>query len=422
MDQGSRGLRSVLRGAGPSRLLSVACVVPLPPYPAGSAVLCADVLAGLARRGHRVRAVAPITDAARRGDEDVMLECSPVSVTRFTVPYFEMFRFTGADETTAVYRAGERAGVREGLRSLIEAERPDVVLIGREIYGWYVNDIVAAASLPSVLLSHGGPTTAIRSGAWPATEAAALLDGMAAADVVVSVAEHWRTALHELGLRRVVHIPNPVDLDRFAPGPREPQLVRKLDVLADDVVVVHASNLSLVKRVRDLIAAAELALRHDPRLLFIVAGEGPERVHAERLCRERGLTRRFRFVGWVDHAAMPDYFRLADIVVVPSEHETQSLVYLEAMASGCCLVASDVPGAREIVRHEKTGFLFPMGDVTSLARVLLVAGDEGRRNAIGLAARLDVVSHALPRVTAAYEDLLRAVASGRSGYCEPSTE
>jgi glycosyltransferase involved in cell wall biosynthesis len=391
--------------------LRLTCVVPLPPYPAGSAILSASLLTELARRGHRVRAIAPISDAGRHERRDATGDGANISVTWFTVPYFEMFRFTGADDATAEYRARERVGVRDALRAALAAERADVVLIGREIYGWYVSDILAAASLPWVLLSHGGPTTAIRRGAWPPSEARELLDGMAAADVVVSVAEHWCAVLRDLGLPRVVCIPNPVDLERFAPGPRDSRLVRDLGVVPDDVIVLHASNLSLVKRVRDLVAAAQLALRRDRRLLFVIAGEGPERQPAERLCAELGLESRFRFVGWVEHAAMPDYVRLADVVVVPSEHETQSLVYLEAHASGRCLVASDVPGAREVVTHNKTGLLFPVGDVPRLADVLVAAaGDAHRRNAIGLAARADIVAHSLQRVTDAYDELLRCVA------------
>jgi L-malate glycosyltransferase len=397
-----------------SMALTLTCVVPLPPYPAGSAVVCADVLTELAMRGHRVRAIAPIAEGARGNGDDPTRRAPRVPVTRFSVPYFEMFRFTARDGASAEYRACERAGVRDALRSSLEAERPDVVLIGREIYGWYVNDIVSAASLPWVLLSHGGPTTAIRHGAWPPTESQELLAGMAAADVVVSVAEHWRVVLRELGLPRVVCIPNPVDLERFAPGPRDIRLMRRLGVVPDDVVVLHASNLSLVKRVRDVVAAADLALKSDRRLLFVVVGDGPEREHAERLCQELGVMARFRFVGWVEHGAMPDYVRLADVVVVPSEHETQSLVYLEAQASGRCLVASDVPGAAEVVSHEKTGLLFPMGDVTRLADVLVAAARDGaRRNAIGLAARASVGTHALPGVTDAYEALLQHVKVAR---------
>jgi glycosyltransferase involved in cell wall biosynthesis len=392
--------------------LVIACVVPLPPYPAGSAVVCAEVLRELAARGHRIRSIAPVTEDTQRQAEDFDRRHPALGITRFVVPYFEMFAFTADDTATEEYRAGERAGVRDALRSRLAAERVDVVLVGREIYGWYVDDILRAAELPFVLISHGGPTTAIVNGAWPAARAHRLLAGMSSADVVVSVARHWRHALGHLGLPRITHIANPVDLARFVPGPRDPELARALRIAPDDVVVLHASNLSAVKRISDLIAAAEVALRRDRRLVFVVLGDGPERATAEDDCRRRGLTGAFRFRGWVDHDATPAYFRLADVVVVTSAHETQSLVCLEAQASGRYLVATDISGAREIVIHQQTGLLVPLGDVIGLADALhTAAGDPARRAAVGAAARQHVEPHALPRIVTAYEQVLLALAT-----------
>lgn len=145
----------------------------------------------------------------------------------------------------------------------------------------------------------------------------------------------------------------------------------------------------------------------------------------EAMCRGRRFTAPFRFVGWVDHAVMPAYLRLADLVVSSSTHETQSLVQLEAQAAGRCLVASDVPGARELVVDGHTGLLFPTGDVDALAAVIRsAAADPVRRRAIGQAARRQVESHALPRVVGAYERLLQALCRpgpragrGRRGVC-----
>ena len=49
----------------------------------------------------------------------------------------------------------------------------------------------------------------------------------------------------------------------------------------------------------------------------------------EDACRRMGIVERVRFVGWIDYDRMPDYLNLADIVVMPSEAETQARVYLE---------------------------------------------------------------------------------------------
>jgi glycosyltransferase involved in cell wall biosynthesis len=379
-------------------------------------VVCGQLLTELAARGHRIRAVAPITDELRHDGDEFDRQHPRLTVTRFAVPYFERYAFTGADTATDEYRDRERAGLVDTLRPLMAAEPSDALLIGRDLYAWYVDDIVRTQAVPSLLISHGGPTTAIAHGTWPPERAARLLSAMSSADVVVAVARHWKDALIRLGLPRVVSIPNPVDLARFTPGGRDPELARALDIGPADVVVLHASNLSTVKRLPDVIEAVGIALRQDPRLVCVVIGDGPQRPTAEELCRRRGLTGRFRFLGWVDHEAVPAHMRLADLVVVASAHETQSLVCLEAQASERCLVASDVPGAREIVTHGETGWLFPVGDVPALADLLLAgARDPDRRAAIGRAGRARARAHALPRVVDAYERLVAALARTAGG-------
>ncbi|HZS34430.1 MAG TPA: glycosyltransferase family 4 protein [Methylomirabilota bacterium] len=389
--------------------------MPLPPYTVGSAVVCAELLEGLAARGHRIWAVAPETPETRQDAgafDDRRAEA--LRVTRFSVPYFEMFAFTGPDTASDGYRALERARLRRAVAASLAAEAPDVLLIGREVYGWHLAALVRAAGVPSLVISHGGPSTSILHGGWPAARARALLAGLSSADLVVSVARHWERALRRLGLRRVRTVPNPVDLARFTPGPRDPDLARSLGIGPEDVVALHASNLSPVKRVGDFVAAVAAARRRGARVVGLVLGDGLERAAAEEPSRREGTPSVFRFAGWVDHGAVPAYLRLADLVVSTSAHETQSLVYLEAQAAGRCLVASDIPGAREVVRDGETGILFPAGDVEALARVVArLAADPGRRRAIGLAARRRVASHAASRVIGAYERCLAALAAGR---------
>jgi glycosyltransferase involved in cell wall biosynthesis len=108
----------------------------------------------------------------------------------------------------------------------------------------------------------------------------------------------------------------------------------------------------------------------------------------EQACRAAGLSGQFRFTGRVPYALMPDYIRLSDIVAMPSEIEALCRVYLETMACGKVLVASDVPGAREVVRDSETGLLFPRGDTKALARTLIAsARDADLRRRIGRKAR-----------------------------------
>lgn len=103
----------------------------------------------------------------------------------------------------------------------------------------------------------------------------------------------------------------------------------------------------------------------------------------------------------------------ASIAVVPSVwHEVLGFVTVEAMITGCPVVASDVGGLREIVRHGSTGLLVPPGDPGALAEALdnLLDNPDLRRRmgeAAKVAARNFGARNAVPRIVETYEDALR---------------
>jgi glycosyltransferase involved in cell wall biosynthesis len=125
-----------------------------------------------------------------------------------------------------------------------------------------------------------------------------------------------------------------------------------------------------------------------------------------------GLGERMVWVGPVPYAQLPRYYAESDMLVAPSRFEPFGMVYLEAMAAGCPVVASAAGGVPEIVQHGKTGQLVPPDDASALASAIsnLLAAP-GRRRQISLAALGEVRRRfSLPvisRATAAhYEELL----------------
>jgi hypothetical protein len=214
----------------------------------------------------------------------------------------------------------------------------------------------------------------------------------------------------------VAAIPNPVDLDRFSPGRKPPELLRAHAIDPRHVVVAHLSNLGPLKRPMDVVESAALVLTADPNVVYLIVGEGPCRVPMEARCRELGIAGRVRFVGWIEHAEIPAYLRLSDLVVMSSEHEGLPLVYLEAQASGKLLVASDIPATREVVVDGETGLVFRRGDIADLAaKTLRGAADDALREATGRAARTAVRAHATPDILAAYARLLEELVASSPG-------
>jgi glycogen(starch) synthase len=83
---------------------------------------------------------------------------------------------------------------------------------------------------------------------------------------------------------------------------------------------------------------------------------------------------RIHFTGWLTPDKMAEWYRIADILVMPSWYEPFGMVILEGMLHGLPIAATSVGGPADILKHEDTALLFPPKDVDSLATALLSLG------------------------------------------------
>lgn len=161
-------------------------------------------------------------------------------------------------------------------------------------------------------------------------------------------------------------------------------------------LVLYAGRLVERKGVRELLDAVPQILDGAPDTRFLIAG-GPPGVSASELEREwlppvcAPLCERIRFTGWLSTERLARCYREADLLVVPSRYEPFGMVILEGMLYGLPIVAADVGGPGEILEHERTGLLFPPGDVEALAHaVLRLVNDQQLRQRLGEAAACKV--------------------------------
>lgn len=155
-------------------------------------------------------------------------------------------------------------------------------------------------------------------------------------------------------------IPMGVDVTAFAgaiPMPRP----------ADQYVLLYVGRLITKKGVQLLLEAyAQLAPALRAQTVLWLVGAGDLRADLER--RAQGLS--VQFWGAVPNAQLPAFYAAADVVVMPSLTEGQGVVALEALASGRALIASQVDGLAEMLRHETTAYLVPPGAVVPLQAAL----------------------------------------------------
>lgn len=203
-------------------------------------------------------------------------------------------------------------------------------------------------------------------------------------------------------------IPNFVDLNRFAVEPCSEARGLKSP---GEKLIVHVSNFRAVKRVPDLVIAFSRVAR-DLNAKLLMVGDGPDRGAAAGLVRELGIADRVTFLGPQDR--VESILPCADVFALPSMYESFGLAALEAMACGVPVVASNAGGIPEVVEHDVTGALAPVGDVDGLARALEhVLGDEDRRKAMGRASRERAESlYSLDRILPLYEEFYDRVMRG----------
>jgi glycosyltransferase involved in cell wall biosynthesis len=225
--------------------------------------------------------------------------------------------------------------------------------------------------------------------------------GRWALDAQVAVSNHIRELVLARGhARRVERIYSGIDLERFRPT----AIARK----EGSFTVGFVGRLLSGKGVDHLLAALA-AMRHESAEL-VIAGEGPERASLELLASELGLADRVRFLGL--RFDVPTVWQATDVCAVPSvAPEGAGMVALEAAACAKPVVASASGGLQELVRHGRTGFVVPPGDVGALARALdTYADDPGLRAQHGAAGRrMCETDFNIERCAEEYANLLAAL-------------
>ena len=195
--------------------------------------------------------------------------------------------------------------------------------------------------------------------------------------------------------RRVIKVPNAIQIERYDPNLSDEGVRQQLGVEADAPIVVMAGRLSPFKGQDDLVKAAHIILQQRPNVYFFIAGGdtnegiytlGPQatsfKAVLQGLIGQYGLEHRVKLVG--HYPDLPALMGAATIATMPSWEEPFGLVALEAMAMAKPVIATRAGGVPEFVMDGKTGLLIPPRDPQALARAVLeLLDDPARGRAMG---------------------------------------
>jgi phosphatidylinositol alpha-mannosyltransferase len=309
--------------------------------PGGVQVHVRQLAAELRERGHRSIVVAP--GSRTSSDEGVRIVGRPVRV-----PY-------GGTVAPISFSPGSWRRIRSAMRSF----DPDVIHVHEPLTPSTSMLAVLAASAPVVATFHAY----LERSRLMELAAPVLRQVSRRIDAAIAVSDAAASFV-----RRVAHVPleivpNGVDVRAFAhPGP-------PIEGLPVGRKILWVNRLDPQKGFEVMVRAFETLASELEDVRLLVAGDGRDRVAVRSL--PQSVRSRILRLGSVPHAELPRYHAAADVFASPAVgQESFGIVLVEAMAAGVPVVATDIPGYREVVRDGVDGLLVPPNDATALASAI----------------------------------------------------
>jgi glycosyltransferase involved in cell wall biosynthesis len=373
------------------------------PMLGGVATVTLNLSQDLAAAGHQVWVVAP-----SEGHHNEHTHDGPVQVSRFA-----SFEWPSYD--------GQRIAFPPvaPLRRLLHGSRPDVVHIHSPIVLGNLAQLLAGTlRIPVVATNHYMPinmspslsTDPLLGKSFEALAYSYLVSFYNRCDYVTVPTDTALGLLKQHGLRVAARaISNGIDLARFFPASRDESLRRRYGLPADRPLLLYLGRLSDEKRVHVLLDA--MAQLQVPAHLAI-GGSGPASADLEARADALGIRTRVTFLGRVADEDLAATYRLADVFVMPSVAELQSVATLEAMAVGRPVVAADAGALPELVLDGANGYRFTPDDSLALSdRLARLIAEQALRERMGEASLRLVARHDRQHVLDEWQNLYADLAA-----------
>jgi glycogen(starch) synthase len=295
------------------------------------------------------------------------------------------------------FQAPSQDAVSAGLEA-VERWQPDIIHLHTAMIWHVAAAIRAQTGKPLVYHVHSVDRAEYELGHEPnqwLAQAVEQTEAIRSADRLIALSESERELLalyYPEEQRRIRVVGNGIDDSaeaRYAAfGPRE----------AESPLVLYSGRLVERKGIHELLAAIPAVLDEEPRTRFALAG-GPPAVDGADVARQwlpaelEPHRSQIHFTGWLAPRQVDEWYRSADVLVVPSRYEPFGMVILEGMLHGLPIVAASVGGPAEILDDERTGLLFPPRDAGALAAALIrLVKSVSLRRRVGTAAAREVRS------------------------------
>jgi glycosyltransferase involved in cell wall biosynthesis len=211
-------------------------------------------------------------------------------------------------------------------------------------------------------------------------------------DRIVSVTDRLKdelVKLYSVPAEKIIVINNGANTDIFKPMDQK-QARDKLKLDNSNKYICFVGHLAAWQGVEFLIYAAPYILEKCPDVRFVVVGDGVMKNRLLEIASETGVTDKFTFTGRIPYESVPVYINAADVCVAPFIKDRNSKIGLSALktyeylACGKPIVASNIPGVKDLIDLSGGGISVPSENPEELANaVVKLISDQEMRNIMG---------------------------------------
>lgn len=203
-------------------------------------------------------------------------------------------------------------------------------------------------------------------------------------DFYIAVSNNFRSMLIKRGFEpdNIFTVYNGMDYEKEISFCSKDEFAKRYNLDQSNIYVGIIGRMDKVKGHDIFLAAAQIAAKENPKLHFLIAGEGPleEKLRAD--AQSMGIADRVHFLGFIKD--IYSFINFIDINTLTSYSESFPYVLLEGAQMKKCTISSAVGGIVDLISTGENGFLFDVGDINTMAKQLLgCVNDESLRQRMG---------------------------------------
>ena len=197
--------------------------------------------------------------------------------------------------------------------------------------------------------------------------------------------------------------------------PAKAAIYEKYHLPKNQPCVLYVGRVDPEKSLEVLLQAFVALAKKLKRAHLIIVGDGTARPALEEMARAANLTQRVHFLGRVVGADLPELYRVASVFAISSKTETQSIVLMEAMASGLPCVAVAAGALPELIQDNENGFLCPPDDIDAMSNALTkILSDKEMAQKMSEQSLKKVKKHDIRHTLARIEEIYETVLAKRA--------